>query len=32
MNCNDIERLLINKKIDEITEDENILLEKHLKS
>jgi hypothetical protein len=32
INCDDIEQLLIKKSIDELTEDENLLVEEHLKS
>jgi len=32
INCDDIGQLLIKKSIDELTEDENLLLEEHLKS
>jgi hypothetical protein len=32
INCDDIEQLLVNKIFDELTQDENLLVEEHLKS
>lgn len=32
INCNDIERVMISKNFDEITDDENITIKEHLKS